>query len=988
MHKRFWITLFRTTLCWAMLCCLIMPGEVSAQQPSEEWRTLEIPGFRFHTPVASEPWTRQVAQRMEQIQARVEAEVGYSPQETVDVLVIDPIARANGMAWPIMGRPRMLLYTTPPPADSVLGHFTDWSEILALHEAVHLAHLLRPSRNPRTRLLEHWVPIGPLVKKAPKWVIEGYATLLEGRLTGWGRPYGDFRAALLRRWAQTGTLPSYGALSGTSRRWLGRAFPYLVGSAYLEWLEQRAGEESLRALWARLSARRERSFDEAFRGVYGESPSKLYQRFTAELTYRAMTLEADRAGVIQQGELWQDTVWQTGPPALSPDGERLAVVLRRRGLPSRLVVLSTADDPEAETKWHEAQERMLELDPDDVAAVRTKPLPREPVFELPPEYAGPSEPRFVSDGSVIFTLYDSGSSDAPFAGAQIPDLYRWWPERGVVERVTRDAGVRRSDPSPDGSWAVSVRHVHGMSELVRTDLRNGEVEPLLDRRPTVGETVDYPRLSPDGSRLLYLAHSTGASDQDSRSGGWKLVVRHLESGTERIMPTPQRARLMHPAWESDDSIVATVGIDGFLDIYRFNTTIGARQRLTQSTGAALAPTPGPNGLFFLAMEDDGLDIRRLPSPSPGLEAWHPTLADLERWVPVVRLSPPESVVRRQPPESDDSVALDSRAPVLDSEPYGLGPREHFPLIGGSWGPDGERFEFGLRQGDPVGRLELWLLGSVADTGAGTEGAGLAARWKGSALETGARAYSVRETGPGGRLRYDGLELSWRKSAARRKVSWLVDTGVLWDRVELNSEGSIPRAVVFAEGAAQWRQSRGPWRLSERVAGSFERGDTDGEAWTRYGYDVGLWLGRRPPNGMPWRLGLTWSRAGSEDLAFDFDRYQLGGQKGSLLPDRARARRQVPALPSWTVTGNDVESQRLELELASLPITLFGERHRVWNEPTEKRWLRITGLEWTLSQGPMPILRLPGVELTLGVARSHDAPYEDRTEGWVGVRWRP
>ena len=74
----------------------------------------------------------------------------------------------------------------------------------------------------------------------------------------------------------------------SDRTFAGMAMAYLGGSAFLEWLEHRSGEDSLRKLWARMTARQRRSFDQSFEGVFGDSPERLYGKFTAELTERAM----------------------------------------------------------------------------------------------------------------------------------------------------------------------------------------------------------------------------------------------------------------------------------------------------------------------------------------------------------------------------------------------------------------------------------------------------------------------------------------------------------------------------------------------------------------------------------------------------------------------------------------------------------------------------------------------------------------------------
>ncbi len=425
----------------------LLPLAALAQGPSADWRTLTTPHFRVHYPAASEAWVRSAAARLESIRQRVVAEVGYDPPEVVDVLVSDPVADANGEALPILGWPRMILWTSPPGPESEIGHYSDWTELLITHEETHLVHLLRPSRNPARQLIERiLLPVGPIVLGAPRWVFEGYATVVEGRLTGSGRPNGDLRAAILRRWAQGGKLPSYARLASDSGTWRGMSMAYLLGSAYLEWLEERAGPGSLRNLWARMTARVPRDFDSAFRGVFGETPENLYDRFRAELTWRAIEAER-RSGKESEGELWQDLAWTTGAPALSPDGTRLAIVLRSKDRPARLVVWKTAPDEEAETKWKEKREEIARRDPEDVPAVRTGPLPRKALYTLEShDGPDPTSPRWMPDGkSILFVRYEPDTE-----GFLHPDLFLWTPESGDVRRLTHKADLRDPDPSPDG----------------------------------------------------------------------------------------------------------------------------------------------------------------------------------------------------------------------------------------------------------------------------------------------------------------------------------------------------------------------------------------------------------------------------------------------------------------------------------------------------------------------------------------------------------
>ena len=258
-----------------------------AQGPSANWQTLVTPHFRVHHPKEYAAWSERAASRLESIHAAVSREVGFTSATVIDVLVINPLAQANGSAWPLLDTPRMVFFTEPPGPGDTIGAYTNWIDLLAVHEVAHVMHMLRPSRNRVQRIIESIVPAGRLTLGAPRWVLEGYATVIEGRLTGAGRPSSTVRALILRQWAAHGRLPTYDQLDSEAR-YLGGAMAYLAGSAFLEWLEARTGPESLRHVWTRMTAYERRSFDEAFTGVFGETPERLYGEFTAELTASAV----------------------------------------------------------------------------------------------------------------------------------------------------------------------------------------------------------------------------------------------------------------------------------------------------------------------------------------------------------------------------------------------------------------------------------------------------------------------------------------------------------------------------------------------------------------------------------------------------------------------------------------------------------------------------------------------------------------------------
>jgi hypothetical protein len=953
-----------------LLLAFLVPLSAAAQGPSAEWRTLRTPHFRVHYPASSEAWTRRAAARLESIRERVVAEVGYAPPEVVDVLVSDPVADPNGMAFPILGWPRMVLWTSPPGPESDLGHYRDWSEILIAHEETHLVHLLRPSRNPLRQGLARIAPVGPIGLTAPRWVTEGYATVIEGRLTGAGRPNSDLRAAVLRRWAQAGKLPTYARLASDRGSWRGMSMAYLLGSAYLEWLEERAGPGSLRKLWARMTARTPRGFDDAFRGVFGDAPTDLYDRFRAELTWRAMEAERRLGPETREGALWQDLSWTVGAPAIAPDGGRLVIELDRKDRPSRLVVVSTAptsQDTEAAAKRRERIAEMLARDPEDVAPVEPKAPGRKPLHTLEshdgPE---PTTPRFLADGaSVLFVRFEPDPE-----GFLHPDLFRWTPESGAVLRLTRGADLRDPDPSPvasDPDWAVAVRNRDGASSVVRVDLRTGAVTAITE--PSVEEVVDRPRIAPEGRRIAFARH---------REGSWRLVVRDLASGAEINLAPPAEGTVASPAWSPDGrTLYASVGDEGFVDLWAFAVDGGAPpRRLTRTQGAALSPAATPDGsaLFYLSLESDGLDLRRwplTPDPSPtalptaGRGAPPPDLAPAVR--PAAPIPPPPFAIAEVPP----------------GRPYGLGRQEILPLLGGSAASSGSVVEAGLRSGDVVGRLEILALGSIGSDGWPSGGA-LAGAWRGWPVAVGFHVFDSRESPARDDLDLDrrGAELSgsWERLWSGGRL--MLRAAALAEDVDPSLGENVRRTMGSLAGAWAGSRRQGGWRLDAGLGAHWEPGQTGGDSWQRYGGSARLAL-RHDDAG----LTLSWRRDGSGgDPLRAFDAYQLGGSESSLLPRSATAALvAVPALPFGTLLGEEHEGQRAELRLGLLPAPLFYERHRLWTGGLRGRWLSLAGLEWRFALEPLPVGRVPGLDVRVGAARVLE---EGDTRWWLTTVWRP
>lgn len=501
-----------------LLLSAVLPLAAERVQAADApWRTLRTAHYRIHYPARGgfEPFALEIASKIEGIHARVTEWVGYESPRAVEVVVKDPVLEANGMAVPLLDHPFVVLWRTPPEPDSGIAHVTTWAELLVTHELTHIHHLLRPQSRPNLgeRLLD--LPVGPLARKVPRWVSEGYATVVEGRITGKGRPHSATRAALIRQWALEGKLPDYGRISATGG-FRGGSLAYLIGSAYLEWLEARtpADPRILQTFWKQLVSVKRRDFEASFKATFGFAARDGYDRWRAEATRDALELErrARAEGWLREGSVFAKIDGEVSDLAVSPDGTRL---LARVATPTfrGLRVWDLKDPQPAATKKPGP--------PDPQGLVDAPPVipDRKPRWSL--GRVGNGVPRRAAweDGRVLFEIRLPNGE-----GVLEPSLCAWTPgqagtvSRGtglglpvpagrVVERaglwtilregrsvVSTLAAAWNPAPTPDGKALFYAQLSATGVEIRRLDLTHPAVEkPLpLDPAPLTRGTVVSP----------------------------------------------------------------------------------------------------------------------------------------------------------------------------------------------------------------------------------------------------------------------------------------------------------------------------------------------------------------------------------------------------------------------------------------------------------------------------------------------------------------
>ncbi len=524
----------------------LLAGQPRIQAPDAPWKTRTTAHYRIHYPARPaggfEPFALEVASRIEGIHAQVTAWVGFEAKGPIDVVLRDPVLEANGMAVPLLRRPFVELWKTPPEADSGIGHFTDWVELLVVHELTHIHHLMRPQNQPSLwdRLVD--LPIGPLARKTPRWVSEGYATLIEGRITGSGRPHSVYRAAVIRQWALQGKLPDYGAVSGMGG-FRGGSMAYLVGSAYLEWLERQNLQDPdiLKKFWKQLTSKKRRDFDASFRATFGLGARDGYDRWRAEVTHDALALErtVKAQGLLREGEVFARLEGEVTDLAVSPDGAKLLARVLTQAKPG-IRVWDLTGQPEEKRlakkeempDSNEVEDRKPEFPaPKSLALIRRRngALPRHAwwtakdqiTFELRyPNGEGVLTPTFwvadLQNQRLLPGMAPRPKADSPFSWKELDgtwNLVKRLPE-GREQRLTRTLSAAwQPSPTPDGKFLYYVQLTATGCEIRRLDL---SLPPLEDKALPVDGNPLVPRtiLSPANEANLLPPAVTAPETHD------------------------------------------------------------------------------------------------------------------------------------------------------------------------------------------------------------------------------------------------------------------------------------------------------------------------------------------------------------------------------------------------------------------------------------------------------------------------------------------
>ncbi|MBB1340718.1 PD40 domain-containing protein [Pseudoalteromonas sp. SR45-6] len=925
-------------------------------QAAVQWQTIYTEHFNVHYSQENADWARSAANELEIVRSKVLEQQNRALDEAVDVVVFDPLNAANGFALPVSNKPLMALFTTPPQSDTVISNNSGWQQLLVLHEYIHLVHLAQPTRSKwRQELRNIWDLYDITHSEMPRWVAEGYATLLESKMTGRGRLFDNYSEAILIEFAQQGALPRYDQLNSTDGGFMAGSMAYLMGARFLAWLEKNYSEQTLDAVWTRMQGVKQREFDDAFEGVFGDSASKLYRRFIAEYTYQAMSKERSEQSLTS--ELWLALDHYASGPALSPNSEQLAVVERDQDGKTQLKLYSTEDNLKAAEEFNQEQQELLADDPKDVADKPPKVFQRKQKQVLNQiNRAGIQNPQWLNDDVLYFSAYSNVDN---IDNQRISDIFSWDTQTGEVTKLTDLAGLRRFSIADNGQTLYGEQVKGGYSELVRVDLQTGQAQPLFEK--SLATVYDYPVVSPNQQQLAFL--------KTEFNHNWQLYIQDIDGQKSIAVPMPKGYQyLSQPSWSADGKqLYFVAGLAQATDIYRYDLTTQRLFKLTQGQQAVANPLALSDGdLLYFSISSDGPDIMQLQVNNNEEEITDFATNSIAPLLLVNEHTLPKAQIYQQPIGEQTHYDIWQQKAT-----FALGEQYH--------SASAALFSASIKGSDLLKQLD-WQLGYSVDLH-DTALQGIYAQARYSALA----------------IKFDSQLFSYDLNASKQyQHSLLADQSVQGGYIAASlplsfgefkvqpelayNYSEIDDANIKQEQSSQWlrvglKQSwsydRQDYAIGQAIDARWYSGDSDTQSWQ--GYDVSAQLFGKA-------LAIPMYANYSQQYRDDSE-LRLGGFSSSLLSKNIRSDLVfAPELPFYSAIGKRYQGYGGGISWAEGMPWLYYQQHQIDQQVYGQSY----GVKW---QGPFSFglgpAGLNDVKLDFGLVRVEGDSFDDELRGWLG-----
>ena len=554
--------------------------------PELQWSTIETEHFYVHFHNGAEYAGKVTAKIAEDIYEPITSLYGYEPDGKVHFIIKDYDDFSNGAAYYLDNKVEIWASAL----DFELRGTHNWLRNVITHEYTHMISLGAARKITRhlPAFYLQWfgyedekrpdvllgypnrvVSYPILMTTVPPWFAEGVAQyqLPELEYDRWD----SHRDMLLRTAVVENKMLTYSEMGVFAKNSVGSERVYNQGYAFVTYIADHYGVESLRAIAQSMRKVYRFSFDAAIKEVTGKGGSVLYDEWRSSLQEKYGRQLRDIKAHVVAGELVVKEGTGNFFPKWSPDGAAVAYLTNKGADYLGMTALVVRNQTTGKVKTIKAGVRHdFDWSPDGTKLICSRKTEKNPHH------------------------------------SSVYDLYIYDVASGKEERLTQAARAHSPNWSPDGKSIACVLNGDATQNLAVYDLATKQLKLLTNYKHQ--EQVYSPQWSPDGKRILFGY---------SKARGRDLLLYDVDSGNVTVL-LDDAADSRNAAFSPDGKrIYFSWDKTGIFNIYAMDLESRQLSQLTNVIGGAFMPSVNQQGeLVYSTFVAEGYKIAFLERPEP------------------------------------------------------------------------------------------------------------------------------------------------------------------------------------------------------------------------------------------------------------------------------------------------------------------------------------------------------------------------------------